>query len=278
MKILVTGATGFIGNNLIKALLKKDFEIIASSRDEEKAKGKSWYKKVNYIRYDINECSSKNLFNFFQRPDYIIHLAWDGLPNYKCKSHIEKNLWNNYSFIKNLVENGAVNITLTGTCYEYGLANGEMNTSMLTNPSNSYSIAKDSLRRFLVLLQNEYNFKLKWLRLFYLYGEFQSKHSLFSQLVQDIENNSDYFNMSAGEQIRDFLPIEVAVEQIIKFSVETNSSILANICSGNPISVRSFVENIINERQSRIKLNLGHFKYSDIEPLAFWGNTDYIHY
>ena len=114
------------------------------------------------------------------------------------------------------------------------------------------------------------------MRLFYLFGEFQSKHSLYSQLVRDIENNSEYFNMSAGEQIRDFLPVEDAVIQIIKFSVETNSSILANICSGKPVSVRSFVENIINERKSKIKINLGHFKYSDIEPLAFWGSTEYI--
>jgi nucleoside-diphosphate-sugar epimerase len=274
VRILVTGATGFIGSNLIESLLMFDHEIIATSRDSSKAIKKTWYNNVTFIEFNIQGDSSLNLFEYFQKPDIIIHLSWSGLPNYNSISHIENNLWDNYYFLKNLITNGATNITVTGTCFEYGMDNGEMFSSRVTNPSNSYSIAKDTLRKFLVLLQNEYTYNLKWLRLFYLFGEFQSEHSLYRQLVQDIENNSEYFNMSAGEQIRDFLPVEEAVKQIIKFSVETNSSILANICSGKPVSVRSFVENIIYERKSKIKINLGHFKYSDFEPLAFWGRKE----
>ena len=66
MKILVTGATGFIGNNLIKNLLKdKSNQIIASSRDLKKASKFNWFSKVKFIPYDINNHNESNLFNYF---------------------------------------------------------------------------------------------------------------------------------------------------------------------------------------------------------------------
>ena len=97
LKILVTGASGFIGNHLIKELLKNtNHEIIATSRDIEKAKKYEWFSRVKYISYDLNSQEELNLFEYFDKPDKIIHLAWDGLPNYNDLIHIEKNLFNNY--------------------------------------------------------------------------------------------------------------------------------------------------------------------------------------
>ena len=150
LKILVTGASGFIGNHLIKELLKNtNHEIIATSRDIEKAKKYDWFSKVKHISYDLNSKEELNLYDYFYKPDKVIHLAWDGLPNYNDLIHIEKNLFNNYNFIKNIISNGLKDITITGTCFEYGLINGCLNEELKTNPSNSYGIAKDSLRRFI---------------------------------------------------------------------------------------------------------------------------------
>ena len=273
MKVLVTGATGFIGTHLINNLLKSNIEVIATSSNINNAKSKNWYDKVIYIEYNINNVTENNLFNYFQKPDIIIHLSWSGLPDYGNISHIENNLWSNYYFLKNLIQNGAKKITVTGTCFEYGMVNGEIPAYNQPNPNNSYSIAKDSLRKFLLLLQNDHQYELKWLRIFYLYGENQNPQSLFSQLNVAIENNLEYFNMSLGDQIRDFLSIETAVDNIIKYSLYKNGTVTANICSGKPITVRTFVENIIREKKSKIKLNLGYYQYSNFEPFAFWGKV-----
>lgn len=275
MKILVTGATGFIGNHLINELLKdKSNEIIATSRNIDNAKNAYWFGKVTYIPYDINKCSTMNLYDFFNKPNKVIHLAWDGLPNYNDLIHIEKNLFNNYNFIKNLVSCGLKDITVTGTCFEYGMVDGCLREEMPTNPSNHYAIAKDSLRKFIELLHKDFEFNHKWVRLFYMYGKGQSENSLMALLDQAIKNKEKEFNMSGGEQLRDFLHISKVVENIALISKqELYKSEVINCCSGNPISVRNLVEKYLKEKKYAMKLNLGYYPYPEYEPMAFWGDN-----
>ena len=275
MKILVTGATGFIGNHLINELLKnKSFNLIVTSRNIDKAKKFDWFNKVKYVEYDLNNNTKKDLYDFFDRPDKVLHLSWEGLPNYKDLIHIEKNLINHYRFIKNLIEGGLKDITITGTCFEYGMQNGCLSENINLSPSNSYAIAKDTLRKFIVELNKECNFSYKWIRLFYMYGKGQSEKSLISLLDKAIENGDKEFNMSGGEQIRDFLHIREIVKNIVLIANQkqyTNQAI--NCCSGEPISIRSLVENYLREKDYSLKLNLGFYPYPNYEPMAFWGDN-----
>ena len=275
MKILITGATGFIGNHLVKELLKDTKnEIIATSRDIEKAKKYEWFSRVKYISYDLNSQEELNLFEYFDKPDKVIHLAWDGLPNYNDLIHIEKNLFKNYNFIKNIISNGLKDITITGTCFEYGLINGCLNEELKTNPSNSYGIAKDSLRKFIEELKKQYDFNYKWIRLFYIYGEGQGEKSLIALLDKAIQNGEKEFNMSGGEQLRDYLNIKDVVKNILLIANQTlYSNQIINCCSGKPNSIRQIVENHLDKKNYSMKLNLGYYPYPTYEPMAFWGDN-----
>lgn len=280
MKVLITGATGFIGNHIIKELLKdKTIEIIATSRNIDKAQKYDWFDYITYIPFDMENITDNDLFEFFKKPDYLIHLAWDGLPNYKDLIHIEKNLFNNYNFLKNLIQNGLQNMSIIGTCFEYGMIDGCLSEDMTPQPSNSYAIAKDSLRRFIKELTNEYKFNYKWIRLFYMYGEGQSPKSLLSLVDKAIENGEKSFNMSAGEQLRDYLHISDVAKNIILLSrQEFYNNQIINCCSGQPISIRSLVENYLKEKNYTMKLNLGYYPYVDYESMAFWGNPIKLNY
>lgn len=274
MKILVTGATGFIGNHVIEYLLSKKYSVIATSRNQDKASQKKWFSKVNYISFDIeNFPKNLNLFQYFGEPDVLIHLAWDGLPNFLDTVHIDKNLFSHYEFIKNFVENGGKNILITGTCLEYGMQSGELSEDLIPQPDCAYAVAKDSLRRFVTELQKKHkSFTFQWVRLFYMYGEGQYDKAILPQLENAVKKGEKSFNMSGGEQLRDYLPIEKVAENISKIALQNKIQGIINCCSGSPISIRKFIEDFILENAYKISLNLGFYSYPTYEPMAFWGD------
>ena len=273
MKVLVTGATGFIGSHLIRELLKsKTNQIVATSRSIDKAKKSDWFSKVEYIEYDFNEGTGENLYDFFGKPDQLIHLAWENLSNYNSSSHIEVILPNHCDFIESMVLGGLKNVVVTGTCFEYGMIEGCLSEDIDTKPENPYAVAKDSLRKFIVNLQKKHSFVYKWIRLFYMYGDGQSKTSLMYLLDKTIQDKNKVFNMSGGEQLRDFLPIDEVVRNI-SLITKQNSHLnqVVNCCSGKPISVKNLVEHYLEEKKYKIRLNLGFYPYPDYEPMRFWG-------
>lgn len=273
MKILVTGATGFIGNYVIEELIKNsNHTIIATSKNEVKAKNFDWYKDVKYIPHDLN-ISIENFYDFFQKPNILIHLAWERLPNFKELYHIEKNLFPNYFFIKNMIMNGLKELNVIGTCFEYGFQSGKLSEHLPTQPIIAYPLAKDTLRKFIDQLKTKYEFNFRWIRLFYMYGKGQSPKSIIPQLDKSLDSNDEVFNMSGGEQLRDYLPVEKVAEYIVKISIQNTINGIINCCSGEPISIRKLVENHLKKRGKSIKLNLGYYPYPDYVPMAFWGDN-----
>ncbi|MFX1427879.1 MAG: NAD-dependent epimerase/dehydratase family protein, partial [Promethearchaeota archaeon] len=182
-------------------------------------------------------------------------------------------LFKNYFFLKNMVQNGLKNLSVIGTCLEYGKKSGSLSEDLPTNPITPYAIAKDTLRKCIEEFKKIFEFNFKWIRLFYMYGEGQNPNSLLPQLDKALDNNEQIFNMSGGEQLRDYLPVEKVAEFIVKISFQTNIDGIINCCSGIPISVRRIVEDHLEKRGKNIKLNLGYYAYPDYESMAFWGDN-----
>jgi len=276
-RVLVTGATGFIGQYVVDRLLSEGHSVIATSATEERARKTSWFDQVRYIPFNLNAFDpGTDYHRFFGQPEVLIHLAWEGLPNYTSGFHLEVNYPRHAAFLGNLVRHGLRDLTVTGTCLEYGMQEGCLREDMPVRPAVAYARAKDTLRQRLQQLQTEMSFSLKWVRLFYMYGKGQNPGSLFSQLDRALENGDESFNMSGGEQVRDFLPVEKAAEYLAKIALQGRAEGIINCCSGVPVQLKQWVQNYLNARQKSIRLNLGYYPYPGYEPMSFWGDNSKI--
>lgn len=209
-------------------------------------------------------------------PDVVIHLAWGGLPNYGSAHHLEEELPRHEAFLTALVTAGLGSLTVAGTCLEYGMQSGALEESLPTAPINPYAQAKDKLRARLQALQRRHAFDLTWGRLFYLFGPGQSSTSLLPQLDAAIARGDAAFDMSGGEQLRDYLPVEVAADLLVSLALNGRDNGVVNVCSGRPTKVRELIEQEIRRRGASIRLNLGHYPYPHYEPMEFWGTTEKI--
>lgn len=268
MKVAVTGASGFIGRHVLQTLRSDPkFEVTAASRGRMEVSA-----GVRCVTLDV-AASTEADYDRLGRPDVLIHLAWSGLPNYLSLHHYEEELPAQYRFLKNMVAAGLPAMVVTGTCYEYGMLSGELSEDMTAVPTNPYAYAKQALFQQLSFLKAHHPFALTWARLFYMWGEGQASGSIYPLLKAAVARGETRFAMSKGDQLRDYLPVEEVARQLAKIAEIDGGAGLVNICSGEPISIRTLVENWIAQNGWPIEPELGRYPYPAYEPLAFWGST-----
>jgi nucleoside-diphosphate-sugar epimerase len=270
LRVLVTGASGFVGRHLVPALLARGHSVTAVGRDRQRAESHPWFPAVDFVTSDVH-APIESPASVFGPADLVVHLAWPGLPNYRADFHLTENLPRDFAFLGSLVEAGYPRLLVTGTCLECAPREGCYTESEEGAPTLPYPLAKLRLRRQLLDLQARRPFILQWARLFYMYGPGQNPNSLLAQLDRAIDAGATSFDMSGGEQVRDFLPVSEVAAKLARVAEHPEWNDVTHICSGQPVSVRQLVERHLAERGAVMKLNLGVFPYPDYEPMKFWG-------
>jgi dTDP-6-deoxy-L-talose 4-dehydrogenase (NAD+) len=268
-RIAVIGASGFLGRHVLAALAPANADIVAHARspkpDLDAAAPRRW------CCFDL-AAAPDDAFVRLGCPDIVIHLAWQGLPNYLSERHFNVELPVQYRFLRRLIASGVPRLVITGTCLEYGMQSGRLHEDLPSLPANPYSRAKDTLRKTLMLLKRDTPCELRWLRVFYLYGNGQSPTSLYTMFHAAVARGDRRFDLSPGDQLRDFLKVEDAAAAIVQVALAHETPDLVNICSGTPTTVRALVERWRAELRADIELNFGALDYPQHEPFAFWGD------
>lgn len=271
MNILLTGSSGFIGSYVLNQLLQDTtstiYAVIRKHRDFLISS-----ERIKYIFRDIGEFRCEDLPVAI---DSVIHLAWVDVSRINEESHI-KHIAAQKSFIKECIKLNPKKILISGTCFEYGIIEGELFPYTKTQPVTEYGKAKDELRLHLqkMWLDSSLKIELKWLRIFYTYGEGQHEKSLFSLLHNAVKMKEKSFDMSNGHQIRDFISVNELAQKIVTHNQQKfiPGFEISNLCSGTPISILDLVQGWCNDLESKIILNRGVYTIPSHEPLAFWGN------
>ena len=263
--VCITGGTGFIGRAIVEYLLEKEYEVVVITRKTLTVEKFSWADQVRVIPCDI-------FGEYIDLPklgvDILLHLAWGHLSNYRSPQHFIY-AKDSKAFICRQLKNGLKHVSVTGSCQEYGLGYGPLEPLGPLNPHTAYAQAKVDLHRSLRAACDTTGALLSWARIFYTYGAGQSEKTIISQLNRAIDNGDEWFDMSAGEQLRDYLPVSQVAEQI-SILLETKANGVFNIGSGEPISIRRLVSEHALSRKSSIKFRYGVYPYPDYETMAFW--------
>ena len=271
MKILVTGASGYIGSHVVKILKKFGNEVIAND-----CKNAKLDKEIKFINYDIlNNPDMINLYNFFECPDCVIHLAWQDGFNHYAPSHME-NLTKHFTFLKNMIDNGCKSIAVMGTAHEIGYHEGKINENTPCNPLSYYGVAKNTLRQLLFIYTKDLDVSLKWLRAYYITGDDINNHSVFTKILEASNEGKAEFPFVKGTNQFDFIDINDLSKQIALASIQQEINGIINVCSGEPVSLKDKAEDFIKEKNLNIKLIYGVFPQRKYDSPVIYGDNSKI--
>ena len=265
MKILVTGASGYLGQGIVRHLLDNHHNVIAIGRKPERID-----ERAAKISADL--FAEENPFEAFGKPDVLLHLAWrDGFVHYS-DAHID-DLPKHYQFIRQMIEGGVKKVAVMGSMHEVGFFEGSINENSPCNPITPYGIAKNSLRQLTEMLCRQKNVMFQWLRGYYIVGNSQYGSSIFSKITAAEAEGKAEFPFTLGRNQFDFIDYEDFCEQTARAIGQDQVLGIINICSGHPEKLADRVERFIRENHYSIKLEYGAFPDRPYDSKAVWGDS-----
>lgn len=268
MKILVTGANGYLGQGIVKSILDKGVDVIATDFKCDHVDSRAHSVLCNLFEVE-------NPYEYFEQPDAVLHLAWrDGFVHYS-NAHID-DLPKHYEFLKSLADSGIKKIVVMGSMHEIGFFEGSINENTPCNPSTPYGISKNALRGLVAMLSKQKGIPYQWLRGYYIVGNSQYGSSIFSKITAAEAEGKTEFPFTLGQNQFDFIDYPDFCNQVAAAVKQENVTGIINICSGKPEKLADRVERFIKENGYGIKLKYGAFPDRPYDSKAVWGDSKKI--
>ncbi len=279
MRVLVTGAGGFVGSHVVRVLARQGHAVFAVLRrrglDEDAADGSG---EVHAIRLDLKDAAGLASAVRDIRPDTAIHLAWYTEPdkywgapeNLDCVAM-------SLNLARVLAGSGCKRLIAAGSCAEYewrGEILSEESTPL--RPRTFYGVCKNALREILDAYCQKAPMQLAWLRFFYLYGPGEARGRLVPSTILSVLSGKTV-PCTSGEQARDYLHVEDAARAVAAV-VESEERGCMNIGSGQPIKIRTIVEKIARILGCRDLVGFGAIPDTPYEPSSLAADVRRLRY
>lgn len=267
LKILVTGSTGFVGQQVIKALSLLDVDLSIVVRPEKASFfAKNVSVKSTIISSDIFTESSVWWKKQCLDVDIFIHLAWYAEPGKYLDSRKNELCFSGTKEIaKGAAEAGIKRFIGIGTCFEYKFSESPLDISSPLDPQTLYAKMKVKTFQYLSSYFQECNVNFLWCRLFYLFGENEDKRRLVPVIRKNLVEGKTV-ELTSGEKVKDYMNIEEAGKIIANLAVNKHTGAY-NVCSGEGITIRALAEKIADEYiNGRTLLKFGQIERKSYDP------------
>ena len=270
-RVLVTGSGGYVGRHVVRALLDRGHDVIATVRPGSRADvdARATVVAVDLLdpHFDVRTLADTPV-------DGVVHLAWQDGFAHNAASHMLQ-LSDHFRLLEAFTDWGVKRLAVLGTMHEVGYWEGAIDADTPTNPLSLYGIAKDALRRasFVHLAPRV---PLQWLRCYYILGDDLNNQSIFTRILKAAEEGKESFPFTTGRNKYDFIDVGDLGEQIATVSARSDITGIINCSSGVPLTLAERVEAFIAENNLPIALEYGAFPDRPYDSPGVWGDATQI--
>ncbi|UCB56944.1 MAG: SDR family NAD(P)-dependent oxidoreductase [Candidatus Omnitrophota bacterium] len=274
-KVLVTGATGFIGSHLVKKLVSTGSNVhIFARRNSKFWRIDDIASKIHVHTIDLNESSKLHREVLDIRPDIVYHLAAYGV-NYNEREPqllFNTNVSATVSLLEALSECNVSKLLIAGSCFEYGNISGSIDEGMPLDPVNLYGVSKAAEAMVTKIIAKKYGIPYIVCRPFGVYGPYESPNRIIPYVLLSIMDGKP-LKLTGGKQLRDYTYVEDIAEAFIKASASKAENQIINICSGIPIELKKLVNKAIEVAGVEPDIEWGALSYRPDETLSLVGDN-----
>lgn len=266
MKVLLTGANGFIGRHVMTELTRLGIEVIAVGLNEPP-------NCPNFIRADILNRFDHRRIILKSKATHLIHLAWYTVHNQYWTSPLNI-AWSDATIqlVQTFCELGGQKVVIAGTCAEYDWQYGYcLEDTTPLNPSSIYGLSKDVTRKQSFALCSHYNIPCIWGRVFFPFGPGDNAKKLIPSLIQVYNNENQPFSISIN-LYRDFIYVTDVASGFVKLLLQPSSGEY-NISSNTPTRLDDVILTLATLMRSDPEPILKISNINDTIPISICGDN-----
>lgn len=269
-RVILTGASGFVGRHCIPFLLSRGYEVFAVYHNGSPVENEN----VHWLKVDLLDQQQVEAMLKTVQPTHLLHLAWYVAHGKFWASPLNLDwIKASLTLLKEFSKNDGKRVVMTGTCFEYDLAHGVLFEQITPlKPNTLYGSSKLSLSIALEGFAKQTGLSAAWARLFFLYGPHEYAQRFIPSVIRGLLRKESVA-CTHCQQVRDFLHVEDVAEALVAL-LDSSVEGSINISSGEGVTLRGIIENIEEYLQVKGLVQFGALQPQAFEPAQLIGNAE----